>query len=183
MLLQINRKHEKKIKIVGKAGPVTCHRISRSLSHHSANLFDLYTFFRRALNRAKYPEKHRIVAKSQQILRRMDDRSRGGSERGKNSKRGERSEYDNQPSTRFRLFLGWNRTIIQFSIAEICTRRLHAEADGVGRLYSFFPPGPPVELFPRRSDASSWVQPALESSPAIKLISSRFRDFFFVFLK
>lgn len=92
--------------------------------------------------------------------------------------RGERSEYDNQPSTRFRLFLGWNRTIIQFSIAEICTRRLHAEADGVGRLYSFFPPGPPVELFPRRSDASSWVQPALESSAAIKLISSRFRDFF-----
>lgn len=83
MLLQINRKHEKKIKIVGKAGPVTCHRISRSLSHHSANLLDLYTFFRRALNRAKYPEKHRIVAKSQQILRRMDDRSRRGSERGK----------------------------------------------------------------------------------------------------
>ena len=34
------------------------HRISRPLS----NLLDLYTFLRRALNRAKYPDKH--VAKS-----------------------------------------------------------------------------------------------------------------------
>lgn len=133
------------------ARPVTCnHRISRSVSYHTANLLDLYTFFRRALNRAKYPDKHRVVAKS-----RTDPASDGWSffprKRGKGKIRnelGRRSEYDNQPSTRFRLFIGWSCTIIQFSIAEVCTRRLHAEADGVGRRTRSSRLVPPSSFFP-----------------------------------
>lgn len=59
------------------------HRISRPLS----NLLDLYTFLRRALNRAKYKINTGTLQNREQILRRIDDRSRRGSEGGKNSKR------------------------------------------------------------------------------------------------